>query len=56
MNVELSRHRLILGSLLGVAVAFCYSPALGSYFVSEDFVLMARVREPWLALGALDQR
>ncbi len=56
MKVKLSRHRLILGSVLGGAAIFCYWPVLGSYFASDDFVFLARVREPWLALAALDER
>ena len=51
-----SRYRWILGSLLGGAAVLCYWPALGSYFVSDDFVWLARARDPWLALGSLDER
>ena len=47
---------MILGSLLGGAALLCYSPVLGSYFVSDDFVFLARAHDPWLSLGALDER
>ncbi len=55
-DFRLLRHRLILGSLLGGAAVLCYGPALGSYFVSDDFVFLARAHDPWLSLGALDER
>ena len=44
------------GLAVGGAAVLCYWPALGSYFVSDDFVWLARARDPWLSLGSLDER
>ncbi len=48
--------RLLFILLIPLAAFLCYWPAFGSYFVSDDFALLARVQDPWLTLWSPQDR